>query len=161
MTSQLVRAEQCIRPGARLCSRDVCARVRQELGERSDCGERGPLPPWSTIGKYVASKQTFTKRRPDTLLMGPAISETWSGVVQCQKHQQQELTLEHKKTEASNRQQPPSRLSKMRLGLFAAFVQLRHSPAGETPYGLEHDGTHTDWGLPPPADEKRSEQSEP
>jgi hypothetical protein len=161
MTSQLVRAERCIRPGARLCSRDVCARVRQELGERSDCGERGPLPPGQRSESMSQAKKTFTKRRPDTLLMGPAISEAWSGVVQCQKHQQQELTLEHKKTEASNRQQPPSRLSKMRLGLFAAFVQLRHSPAGETPYGLEHNGTDTDGELPPPADEKRSEQSEP
>lgn len=124
--------------------------------------ERGdPSPPGQRSESMSQAKKTFTKRRPDTLLMGPAISEAWSGVVQCQKHQQQELTLEHKKTEASNRQQPPSRLSKMRLGLFAAFVQLRHSPAGETPYGLEHNGTDTDGELPPPADEKRSEQSEP
>ena len=82
MTSRLARADQRIRPGARVCSRDVCARVRQELGERSDCGEGGPLPPRQGIGMYVASKRTFTKRRPDTLLMGGQLFQTWAGVVQ-------------------------------------------------------------------------------
>jgi hypothetical protein len=67
----------------------------------------------------------------------------------------------NKRRSPTTAEQPPLALSNLRLGLFIAFVQLRYSPAGETPYGLEHHGTDTDWGLPPPADEKRSEQSEP
>ena len=82
MTSRLVRADQRIRPGARVCSRHVCARVRHELGERSDCGEGGPLPPRQKIGMYVPRKRTFTKRRPDTLLMGGQLFQTWGGVLQ-------------------------------------------------------------------------------
>lgn len=67
--------------------------------------------------------------------------------------QHHHLTPEHKKTEASNRQQPPSRLSKMRLGLFNAIVHFCHSPVGQPDERQGTDGTDRDGELPPPADE--------
>lgn len=104
-------------------------------------------------GMYVPCKRTFTKASLDAFRMGLQLLQTWGCMLQCgqRRHRyQQELTPEHKRTEAGKRQQPPSRFSKLRLGRFIAIVHFQSKPSRAATREIGTDGTDQLGGYPHP-----------
>ena len=142
--------------------RGSCSKSQDDVFPRARAGEvRAELQrEVENPRNYVPRKRTFTKRCPGTLLMGLQLFQTWDGVVQWLEATAG--THAHKTKDGS--QQPPTTASRFIQSEIRSVHPGCPSPSPHSRSArreTRNNGTDTDGELPPPADEKRSEQSEP